>query len=138
MNSQNRPTSQPFEETNSPSNDLQKNQGFVGGSWNAGSGAGRFLTIIKPEVQIDSFLGVQIHHLKNVMEKSDIRATAQTVPSVGLNNCVRNNLLETIKKQFQLLVALRLGVFPHAQVFFTSYSLLKQASIESPVIDRTD
>ncbi len=69
-------------------------------------------------VQIDSFPGAQIHHLKGVLRKLETCATTQKVGlSVGLNDCSRNNLLDTIKKQFQQLVALTRRVFPNAQVF---------------------
>lgn len=59
-------------------------------------------------VQIDSFPGAQIHHLKGVIGKLDTCTTTQRIVLlVGLNclNCLRGNLIETIKKQFQQLVA---------------------------------
>ena len=71
-----------------------------------------------PSVQIDSFPGAQIHHIKGVLEKLNTSSTTQKVVlSVGLNNCLRNNLFETIKKQLQQLLALARRVFPNASIW---------------------
>lgn len=71
-----------------------------------------------PSVQIDSFPGAQIHHLKGVLGKlHPCAATQKVILSVGLNNCLRENQIETIIKQFQQLIVLVRRIFPHAQVF---------------------
>ena len=69
-------------------------------------------------VQVDSFPGAMVHHLRSILEKLQTQTTTEKVIlSVGLNNCLRQNLFETIKKQFQVLVALARRTFPHAQIF---------------------
>lgn len=71
-----------------------------------------------PSVQVESFPGAQIHHLKGIIAKLDANtATQKVVLSVGLNNCLRENLLDTITKQFQQLVALARRTFPNAQIY---------------------
>lgn len=69
-------------------------------------------------VQVESFPGAQIHHLKGVIAKLDVSVNTQKVVlSVGLNNLLRENQEETIKKQFQQLVALTQRRFPNAQIY---------------------
>jgi len=71
-----------------------------------------------PSVQVESFPGAQIHHLKGILAKPDAcTATQKVVLSVGLNNCLRENLLETIKKQLQQLVAVTRKTFPNADIY---------------------
>ncbi|KAK9536272.1 hypothetical protein VZT92_006067 [Zoarces viviparus] len=70
-----------------------------------------------PLVQIDSFLGAQIHHLKEILGKLDPCLTTQKVVlAVGLNDCLRNNQLGTMTKQFQLLLSCAKTVFPRAEI----------------------
>ena len=70
-----------------------------------------------PSVQVDAFPGAQIHHLKAVLGKLNPQPrTRIVVLSVGLNNGLRGNLLETIQKQFQQLVAMTKKIFPRAAI----------------------
>jgi len=70
-----------------------------------------------PLVQIDSFPGAQILHLKEILGKLNPCLTTQKVIlSVGLNNCLRRNRPTTIKKQFQQLLSRAKTIFPRAEI----------------------
>lgn len=47
-----------------------------------------------PLVQVESFPGSQIHHLKGVLAKLPVCPNTQIVVLSGLNNCLRGNLPE--------------------------------------------
>lgn len=73
-----------------------------------------------PLVQVDSFPGAQIHHLVEVLKKNQPNFNVQKVVwSVGLNNAVRLNHIDTIKKQYQQLYLITKKTFPHADILFS-------------------
>lgn len=80
-----------------------------------------------PSVQIDSFPGAQIHHLRGVLNKlNPCTKTQRVILSVGLNNCLRQNLMETMKKQLQQLMAMTRKNFPNAQIIYPQIHFSKQ------------
>lgn len=72
------------------------------------------------QVQVDSFPGAQIHHLVEVLKKTPPDLKVQKVVwSVGLNNALRLNHIDTIKKQYQQLFFTTKKTFPHADILFS-------------------
>ena len=71
-----------------------------------------------PMTQIDSFPGAHIHHLRFLLKQlQPCPKVERVILSVGLNNCLKGNLLATLKKQYQLLMHQARRVFPKAQIY---------------------
>lgn len=71
-----------------------------------------------PQVQIDSYPGAKILHIKSILKKLPPREDVQKVVlSVGLNNGLRKHKLETMKNQFQQLMSQAKKTFPHADIY---------------------
>ena len=71
-----------------------------------------------PLVQVDSFPGARILHLTGILGRlSPCVETQKVILSVGLNNCLKLNSIDTIAKQFGILVTKAKKIFPHAEIF---------------------
>lgn len=71
-----------------------------------------------PQVQIDSFPGAKILHIKAILKKLPPMDNVQKVViSVGLNNCLSRNKLQTMKNEFQQLMSQAKKTFPQAELW---------------------
>lgn len=71
-----------------------------------------------PLVQVDSFPGAQILHIKSILENvAPCRKVQKVVLSVGLVNGHKQNKLLTVQKQFGQLMTQAQVTFPRADIF---------------------
>lgn len=71
-----------------------------------------------PQVQIDSFPGAKILHIKAIRKKlPPMDNIHKVVISVGLNNCLSRNKLNTMKNEFQQLMSQARKTVPQAELF---------------------
>lgn len=76
---------------------------------------------------MDSYPGAQIHHLVEVLKKKQPdHGVRKVVWSMGLNNALRHNHIETIKKQYQQLYLTMKKIFPYAEIFFSKIQFSKE------------
>lgn len=94
------------------------------------SNLARIPTFQVPLMQVDSFPGAQIHHLTEVIKKlQPIPDVQKIILSIGLNNILKGNHLDTIKKQYQQLFTTVKRTFPHAEIFFPLIQLSGERNI---------
>ena len=68
-----------------------------------------------PKIQIDSFPGAGIHHMRSILkELKPHKLVKEVILSVGLNNCLGRLLPSTTDKQLGLLVTIAKRAFPNA------------------------
>lgn len=84
-----------------------------------------------PQIQIDSFPGAQVHHLVEVLKKNKPNHNVHTIIwSIGLNNALRLNHIETIRKQYQQLHLMTRKTFPQADIFFSKIQFSDEKSTQ--------
>lgn len=101
------------------------------------SNLSRIPKIEHPLIQIDSFPGAQILHLKQILGKLDPCLRVQKVLlSIGLNNCLRKNKLATIQGQFRQLMSRARDIFPRAEIWIPRIQISTQLPLEVQTLVR--